>query len=319
MIINLCIAFLIDLVVGDPIFRWHPIRLMGNMLKTLESPLYKLKNRIVGGLILVFIAVLTVFLITVILEYLKKFLYLPFSINILTIVLIYFLMCNRDMIKEARKVYNHLINDDLKSARLQVGRIVGRDTENLDRRAIIRATVETLAENIVDGFTSPLFFLLIGGIPLAYVYKTVNTIDSMFGYRNEKYEKFGKPGARLDDVLTFIPARLNFFFLLIATKFDKRVFNTMIKYGKMHPSPNSGISEAGFSGAIGISLNGPSYYGGKLKGKPWIGENRLNHDEIDDPALILKAITLYWKVISVTFISYLIILYLCKLPILRFF
>jgi len=315
VIINICIAFLLDLALGDPAFRYHPVRIIGDMLSTLEKRLYRLKNKIFGGLILVIISISSVFFITAIFEYLKRFLYLPFSINILTIALIYFLICNRDMIKEAKSVYRCLIEDDIEQARIQVGRVVGRDTNHLDKGAIIRATVETLAENIVDGFTAPIFYLAIGGIPLAYIYKTVNTIDSMFGYNNEKYEKFGKIGARFDDVLNFIPARLNFFFLLIATKFDKRIFNTMIKYGKKHPSPNSGISEAGFSGALGIALNGPVYYGGKLKEKPWIGENRLKPDELDDQKIILNAISLYWKVIIVTFITFLIIIYLLKLPI----
>jgi len=315
MLINILLAFFFDILIGDPVFLFHPVRLVGFMLTSYEKLFYRLRFKIIGGLLLVLSALLTVFFVIYILDYIKQFLYLPFSINVVSILLIYFIFCSRDMTKEARSVYTNLREGNLEKARASVSRIVGRDTNTLDEKGIIRAAVESLAENVVDGFTAPLFYLIIGGIPLAYVYKTVNTIDSLFGYRNRKYERFGKIGARIDDILNYIPARLNSFFILCASQFKKDVFMCMKVYGRKHPSPNSGISEAGFSGFLGLSLGGDSIYEGEQKMKPWIGVNRLSPRELEDPLIILKAVSFYWRVVCITLIAFLIALYLLNLPI----
>jgi adenosylcobinamide-phosphate synthase len=193
---------------------------------------------------------------------------------------------------------------------------VGRDTEHLGKKDLIRATIESVAENLVDGFTAPLFYLVLGGMPLAYIYKTVNTVDSCFGYRTERYERFGKVGARLDDLLNFIPARVNGFIILCAAGFGKQVLRPMIRYSRAHPSPNSGISEAGFAGYLGLSLGGPSTYGGVEKFKPWIGEDRLSEEQKEDPALILQAVSFYWKATTLSLVLHLTTLYLLELPLL---
>lgn len=315
MLINVTAAFILDLIIGDPVFRYHPVRLIGSMLSFYGRFFYRFRRKLFGGFSLVLSSLLTVFFVTLFLEYIKRFLYLPVSINILTVGLIYFVFCNRDMIREAKSVYFCLKEKDIEKARLRVARIVGRDTKQLDERGIIRAAVESIAENIVDGFTAPLFYLCIGGVPLAYIYKTVNTIDSLFGYRNEKYERFGKIGARLDDLLNYIPARLNLFFLFCAAEFRGDVFIKMKVHGKRHPSPNAGISEAGFSAYLGVALGGHSLYGGVQKEKPWIGENKLDRDELKDPGIILKAVALYWRVVTVTLITFLAALYLLNLPV----
>lgn len=315
MLINVTAAFILDLIIGDPVFRYHPVRLIGSMLSFYEKLFYRFRRKLFGGFSLVLSALLTVFFVTLFLEYIKRFLYLPVSINILTVGLIYYVFCNRDMIREAKSVYFCLKEKDIEKARVRVARIVGRDTKQLDERGIIRAAVESIAENIVDGFTAPLFYLCIGGVPLAYIYKTVNTIDSLFGYRNEKYERFGKIGARLDDLLNYIPARLNLFFLFCAAEFRRDIFITMTVHGNRHPSPNAGISEAGFSAYLGVALGGPSVYGGVQKEKPWIGENKLSLDELKDPGIILKAVALYWRVVTVTLITFLAALYLLNLPV----
>jgi adenosylcobinamide-phosphate synthase len=314
MLINIAAAFVLDLLVGDPVFRLHPVRLIGSMLLFYEKLFYRLRNKLIGGLLLLTTALISVYICTQVLEYIKQFLYLPSSINLLVIVLVFFLFCNRDMVKEARSVYRCLREKDLEKARARVGRIVGRDPEQLDEKGVIRATVESVAENIVDGFIGPLFYLVLGGIPLAYIYKTVNTVDSLFGYRNEKYEKFGKTGARLDDALNFIPARLNAIILYCVSGFSKNVFTTIRDHGRRHPSPNAGMSEAGFSGCLGLALGGPSAYEGKMKTKPWIGEDRLSEKELGDPALILKAVSLYWKVVTAELIIFLATLYFLNLP-----
>ncbi|HEB31383.1 MAG TPA: cobalamin biosynthesis protein CobD [Spirochaetes bacterium] len=314
MLINITAAFVLDLILGDPVFRYHPVRLIGSMLLFYKKFFYRLRYKLLGGTFFVISALLSVFISTQILEYAKRFLYLPSSINLLVIGMAFFLFCNRDMAKEARSIYRCLEEQDLEKARARVGRIVGRDTKQLDEKGVIRAAVESVAENIVDGFTGPLFYLALGGIPLAYIYKTVNTIDSLFGYRNEKYEKFGKAGARLDDFLNYVPARLNVLILFCASGFKKNVLSTIRVYGGKHSSPNAGMSEAGFSGYLGLALGGPSLYGGDLKTKQWIGENRLGEKELEDPSLILKAVSFYWKTVAVELIIFLAALYFLKLP-----
>ena len=316
MTVNVLIAFLLDLVIGDPAIRSHPVRLIGGMLGLFERMFYPMKRKFIGGLFLVVFSLCSVGVVMLGLWYGMSFVTLPLSINIVLVILLFFLFCNRDMIREAKKIHAYLLQGRLDEARSQVGRIVGRDTGNLGSRDIIRATVESVAENVVDGFTAPLFYLLLGGAPLAYLYKTVNTIDSRFGYRNQRYESFGKAGARLDDVLGFVPARLNALLSLCATLFSRDVYRTVRRYARSHPSPNSGIAEAVFSGYLGIALGGPSHYGGQEKEKPWIGENRIAYDKLDDPALILRAVGLYWRIVSFTFVVGLLAFSLLDLPLL---
>ncbi len=311
MIVNLIAAFILDFIAGDPVFRLHPVRLIGGLLSLYEKLFYPMRRKIMGGLLLVFLSLATVFTVTLSLEFIKPFLSLPFSLNILTVVLIYFLLCNRDMVRAARAVYRCLEKGNIHDARSTLARIVGRDTEALTEAQIIKAAVESLAENVVDGFTAPVFYLILGGIPSAYMYKTVNTIDSRFGYRSDRYKRFGKAGARLDDILNFIPARMNFFFILCATGFKKRVFRTMVQYKKRHPSPNSGIAEAGFAGALGITLGGNMYYGGRLHKKPVIGDT--DTPEIT-PDLILAGCALYWRVVAITLCFYLAGILFFRLP-----
>jgi len=314
MLLNVLIAFFLDTLIGDPAIALHPVRLIGSMLTKYETLFSRVKHRVFGGALLVGLALVTVFLVMVVLNYVKRWVFLPFSINVVSILLLFFLFCNRDMAREAKSVHDFLSAGDLDGARRAVSRIVGRDTGALDRGGVIRATVESVAENVVDGFTAPLFYFLLGGFPAAYAYKTVNTIDSRFGYRNERYEKFGKVGARLDDILTFVPARINAASLFCASGFSTEVFRCMRKDGRKNPSPNSGLAEAGFAGMLGIALGGASTYGGDLKKKPWIGIDRLEREKRESPALILKALSFYWKVVFFTLILFLFAAYFLNLP-----
>jgi adenosylcobinamide-phosphate synthase len=230
------------------------------------------------------------------------------------LVLVYFLFCNRDMVAEARAVYRRLADGDVEGVRLQVGRIVGRDTGDLDSRGVIRAAVESVAESLVDGVGAPLLYLVLGGASLAYAYRTVNTVDLRFGYRDRRYERFGKAGARLDDLLNFVPARLNALFLFAAAGLDRRVWRSMRRFGREHPSPNSGIAEAGFAGALGMALGGASRYEGVLRDKPVLGRDRLSAGELEDPRLILRALALYWRVTAVSMAFHAALLALPFLP-----
>ncbi|RKX92121.1 MAG: cobalamin biosynthesis protein CobD [Spirochaetes bacterium] len=312
MTINILLGFFLDRLFGDPDFPLHPVVLIGKLISLLERIFYKIRYRFLGGLLLAITSITIVLSIFIFINYLKRFFYLPFSINIISVIFIYFLFCNKTLVKEAKAVYTFLLKDDINGARKQVGRVVGRDTVELDKRAIIRATIETIAENIVDGFTAPLFYLAIGGLPAAYMYKTINTLDSMVGYKNERYNKFGRASAKLDDAFNYIPARLNLLFIYLASGFNKKVFKYAKKYTPLHPSPNSGISESAFSALLGLALCGPAKYEGVIHNKAWLGENSLDEGELSNPTLILKAIDLYWKVVYVTLIVILSLVYIIR-------
>jgi len=182
----------------------------------------------------------------------------------------------RSLAEAGKEIYRYLEQGDLVKARFKVGWIVGRDTENLNVANITRATVETIAENIVDGIISPLFYFFVGGLPLAMLYRAVNTMDSMIGYKNDKYLYFGRAAARLDDLLNFIPARLTGG-LIVAIAFLYRLdycgsWRVMRRDAKKHPSPNGGYPEAAVAGALNIRLGGLNYYFGKPSFRSYMGE-----------------------------------------------
>jgi len=199
----------------------------------------------------------------------------PISGFMVETALIYFCISARDLEKSAMGVYQFLVENNIEKARNELAMIVGRDTGQLSEEAVSRACVETVAENLVDGVIAPLFFAALGGAPLAMAYKMTNTLDSMVGYKNEKYVLFGKVSARIDDVANYLPARLAVPFIAIAAKIltgnSSRAYKTAKTDGRHHTSPNAGYSEAAFAGAFSMKLGGPSYYHGKLVEKPYIG------------------------------------------------
>ncbi len=316
MAINIIIGFFLDRIFGDPQTKYHPVVIIGKLIKALEKLFFRVKNRYLGGVLTALFTLAVVMLVMIFINHLMGLLTLPAGINPVSIIFIYFLFCNKTMTDEAKAVFKYLKNDDIDGARRAVSRIVGRDTEKLGKREIIRATVETLAENIVDGFTSPFFYLLLGGLPLSYLYKAVNTLDSMIGYKNERYIQFGRFSARLDDILNYIPARINILFLYISTGFNSSVIKYILKYANLHSSPNSGISESAFSAYLGVALGGPSYYGGVLHNRAWLGKNRVDDETLERPELIVRAIELYWRVIYSTLFFGLIALFTLNLPLL---
>jgi len=182
----------------------------------------------------------------------------------------------RSLEREARRIFSFLQAGDLPGARKQVGMIVGRDTENLNEGEITRATIETVAENISDGLIAPLFYFVIGGVPLACAYRVINTFDSMVGYQSERYKDFGWFAARLDDVANYLPSRLTAILLLLGAAFLgydwRRALRITWRDRKQHPSPNSGYPEAAVAGALGIRLGGTNYYQGVPSKRPYLGE-----------------------------------------------
>ena len=193
----------------------------------------------------------------------------------LSIWLIYTTLAARGLAGAAKEVYSALVKGDLAEARRKVGWIVGRDTDKMDDRSVTRATVETVAENIVDGIISPMFYALIGGAPLAMAYRAVNTLDSMLGYKNERYIDFGRASARLDDLANYIPARLTGCLLAAAFLFEdaSRKTDGHNPGFRRHPSPNSGIPEAAVAGSLGIRLGGLNYYQGRESFRAYMGED----------------------------------------------
>ena len=269
-------AFILDLILGDPHWQLHPVRLIGRLIEFLEDNLRKTKIplKISGGLLVIFIVGFTLGISFLLIKFAYWLNY--YSGLLLSSVLVYFAIAPRNLYDESMKIYSFLKKGDLESARKSLSMIVGRDTNKLSESEVIRASVETVAENGVDAVISPLFYAMIGGAPLAIVYRAINTMDSMVGYKNKRYIDFGWAAARLDDFVNYIPARLSAILIplssLIYGKDWFSSFKIAFRDGKKNPSPNSGISEAAVAGALGIQLGGLNYYGGMPSDKPFIGD-----------------------------------------------
>ncbi len=296
-------AFIIDLIFGDPEFLPHPIRWMGKSIAALEPRFRNLSIPLfISGAFFSFFLIFFTWVLSFLIVKATRNIHPVIGI-VTEILMIYYCISAGCLEKYAMDVYGALKQNQLNDAKKKVARIVGRDVEPLTEHGVIQASVETVAENLVDGFISPLFFAAIGGAPLAMAYKMVNTLDSMIGYKNERYRDFGKAAARMDDAANFIPARLSVFVIALASQIlsgrGSIALRTGIKEGKNHSSPNSGYSEAAFAGALEVKLGGPSFYGGKLVCKPAIGRRfanvNLNHIKQACDLMILSA--MLWVVI----------------------
>ena len=273
-------AFMLDIILGDPHWLPHPVRWIGRAVHFIETGLRK------TGLPLRLSAVLLTFIVvstTLALSLSAILLAYRFSDPagfIISVIIMYTTLSTRSLYDEGMKVYTDLRNNNLIAARNNLSMIVGRDTDHLDSGEVIRGAVETIAENSVDGIISPLFYAMIGGPALAIAYKAINTLDSMVGYKNEKYIDLGWASARLDDLANYIPARISGFLIPIAAllcgKGLRNSLRTVLHDRKNHPSPNSGIPEAAVAGALGVQLGGVNYYQGVPSSRPFIGE--LRHD-----------------------------------------
>jgi len=282
------VAFLIDALIGDPRSRLHPVVLIGNLISALERFLRReLDNpnkKIFKGGILVSVVVAVALLIGLGIEDLTQQVpNLAAQIFIQALVLS-FMISPRSLADAGREIYFLLEREDLPRAREKVGWIVGRDTQNLNEAEVTRATVETVAENTVDGIISPLFYFAIGGLPLAVAYRAINTMDSMLGYKNDKYLYFGRVAARLDDVANFIPARLTGLLFICAAVLlgldYKNALKMMRRDARKHPSPNGGWAEATVAGALRIRLGGMNYYFGKPHFRAYMGEPEENLEAV---------------------------------------
>ncbi len=272
-------AFLIDAIIGDPNGKWHPVVLMGNLIALLERVFYQSmdsngKKFAMGGMLVMIVLLISYDVSAVIMHFSY---YLPgWGSAIVGALILSFMISPKSLAKAGKEIYALLLLGNIEVARQKVGWIVGRDTDKLSEAEIARATVETIAENTVDGIVAPLFYFAIGGVPLAVLYRAANTMDSMIGYKNEKYLYFGRAAARLDDAMNLIPARLTGLLFIISAwmlGFDARhAFNIMKRDADKHPSPNGGYAEATVAGALHIRLGGVNSYFGKDSFRAYMGD-----------------------------------------------
>jgi adenosylcobinamide-phosphate synthase len=273
---QILLAFALDLLFGDPRWLPHPVKLIGRFALALEAPMRRaIPNARLAGILTVAIVLAVTGGITVLLISLARWAH-PVAGDVVSILLLYTTFAARDLAHHASRVYRALADGDLAEARKRVAFLVGRDTDRLDEREVVRATVESVAENLVDGVTAPLFFAVVGGPLGAMLYKAVSTLDSTFGYKDERYRYFGWASARLDDVANYIPARLTAALVPLAAVvlggYPGLAAKTLRRDGHKHPSPNAGLAEAAAAGALGIQLGGLNYYGGEPHQGELLGE-----------------------------------------------
>lgn len=303
----LCAAYVLDLIIGDP--RWipHPVIGMGNAIKRLEKwirrgvfqPNHLKKAGILFPVVIVGGSLLLTWIFLKGLAMIHPWLAVGGEI-----VLIATTIATKGLKDAGIEVYNHLKHGDLPAARQALGMIVGRDTAHLDEPEIVRGTVETVAENIVDAIVSPLFYAFIGGAPLAMAYRAVNTLDSMVGYKNDKYINLGWASARLDDLANYIPARITAVLLVISSfilRLDyKQSVKTIRHDARLHPSPNSGFPESAVAGALGIRLGGENVYHGVVSFRAYMGEytRPMTKDDIQSTIKLMLSASMLFLILS---------------------
>lgn len=271
------IAVLADLAIGDPTYRWHPIRLIGHTLTTVESGLRRLDaDGYVGGIALFVLLAISwagglsaLVLVAGLVTH-----WLGWLIHALVV---YSLLAFGDLLRHVWRVEQALIRNDLDAARVAIGHLVGRDTAPMDAAACRRAAIESLSENLTDGFTSPLFWYVLGGLPALVLFKVVSTMDSMVGYKTPRYLAFGWCGARLDDVMNYVPARLTWLLIaalaaMLPRYSGRKALVVGLRQHAVLPGPNSGWSEAATAGAIRRKLVGPIWMQQHLVTNTWLGD-----------------------------------------------
>lgn len=274
-------GFILDLIFGDPHWLPHPICLIGNLIGFLDKKLRRMlapgeTALLLGGALMVIIVLVLTFAVPFAVLTLAEQVnpWLRFALETVMCYQIFATKCLRD---ESMKVYTALKDNDLVDARLKLSWIVGRDTKELDAAEVTKGAVETVAENTADGIIAPMFYMFIGGAPLAFLYKGINTMDSMVGYKNDKFLYFGRCAAKLDDVANFIPARITGILMILASYFLNMnaagAWKIFWRDRYNHLSPNSAMTESVTAGALNIQLGGDHYYFGKLVHKDTIGDN----------------------------------------------
>ncbi len=301
------VGYLLDLLLGDPPHWPHPIRFMGRIIKYWESILYRPRGA-AGALFWLAVMGTTLAAVLAVLGALALLPHLAGAAGLA--YLIYAGLATRSLHLESRSVEEALAQGNLAAARARLALIVGRDTAHLSEEEIRRAVIETVAENLTDGVVSPMFFLMLLGLPGLYLYKAVNTMDSMVGYKNSRYGKFGKVAARADDALNFLPARLTaLLMVLVAAAVGLKgpeAWRILKRDARNASSPNAGWPEAAMAGALRVRLGGPSTYFGQVVNKPFIGDptQPLEANRYSQAVRLLYATSLLMA--SITFLTLLL-------------
>lgn len=278
--IAILVGFLVDLWLADPVWMLHPVVIMGRCITRMETFLRKQfpateQGERKAGCVLAAILPLATLVFTEIVCWGAFWLH-PILGMIVQVVWCWQALAVKGLAVESHNVYRCLAEENLPAARKAVSRIVGRDTQALSEEGVAKAAVETVAENFSDGVVAPLFYMVIGGAPLALCYKAVNTMDSMVGYKNERYLQFGRAAAKLDDVANYLPSRLAALFWIAAAALTgqnaPKAWHIWRRDRRNHASPNSAQTESACAGALGVQLAGPAYYFGEYYDKPTIGD-----------------------------------------------
>ena len=302
------IAFILDCMLGDPRTKWHPVVLIGRLISWLEHVFYRSEEsdgrKFFMGMLLVILVLLITYDVALGILSAAHMFQQPYLVYGVEAIFLSFMISPRSLAEAGREIRSYLLEGNMAEARRKVGWIVGRDTAALDVAGVTRATVETIAENTVDGVISPLFFFILGGLPLAVLYRAANTMDSMIGYRNEKYLYFGRAAARLDDVLNYIPARLAGLLFVAAAwlwKYDaKNAWRMLRRDAAKHPSPNGGYAEATVAGALGIRLGGMNAYFGVPAFRAYMGEplHVLGPEHIQGAIRLMYTVTVLFLAVA---------------------
>ena len=303
---DILLGFILDTIIGDPYKLPHPIRWIGSFISILEKLCRKIAKSntmlMILGAILVFIVVFVSGGITLLVLKLASF--NKYAYLIVSSVICYYMLAGKSLKTESMKVYKAFENNDTEGARKAVSMIVGRDTQSLTKEGIIKAAVETVAENSSDGVVAPLIYMLIFGPVGGVVYKAVNTMDSMIGYVEEKYFYIGKFAAKLDDVLNYIPARISGILVIISAfilRYDyKNAFRIFKRDRRKHASPNSAQTESAMAGAVGVQLAGDATYFGVVHKKPYIGDKKreIENEDIKRANDIMYTMTIICLVVG---------------------
>lgn len=298
-IIAFFLGFILDLILGDPYWLFHPIRLIGSLISGLEKKLLNYRSKEAAetdrdtakelrrGAILVFLIIIITAITTAVIL-LGAYLIHPYLGLAIETIMTYQILATKCLKVESMKVYKSLETEDIEASRKAVSMIVGRDTNVLDDEGVTKAAVETVAENTSDGIIAPMIYTALGGPILGFVYKAINTMDSMVGYKNDKYLYFGRAAAKLDDVVNYIPARISAYIMILAAYIGGRDYSGKNAYriykrdNRNHASPNSAQTESACAGALGIQLAGDASYFGKIVKKPYIGDKtrKVEHEDI---------------------------------------
>lgn len=308
-LVALVMGYILDLIFGDPYWMPHPVRFIGNLISILEKVIRRFmpktkRGEYIGGIILTVMVVSISIVIPLVIILMAKSINTYLALTVETFMC-YQILATKSLKVESMKVYDELAKNDLPSARKAVSMIVGRDTKDLTFSGVAKAAVETVAENTSDGIIAPMIFIAIGGAPMGFFYKAINTMDSMVGYKNEKYMNFGRFAAKLDDVVNYLPARISAYQMILSSFFLRYDYKNAFKIYKRdrynHASPNSAQTESVCAGALDVQLAGNAYYFGKLYEKPTIGDNirEINYDDIKKANRLLYCTS----IISIVIIS----------------